>query len=322
MSLELTEQSFIIIKAYIDAKDDRGQDINGAFFAVASMRDTRFAGVVFTRDKTIEKKNKEELFKLLENKDSLGDSRDFLSIQCEDELLKYFEMSRLLNSIAKNRNLKHAEQIISRFFMDKLRLKAVTFIEFSIPSPLELDVFGKKTTKPSQPIENINKPTAEPAEISQPAPKKDPRDLMLRCEPVYDPVSGIAPTELESGAIIICKLPEDSIFYKLLKKNVQNFDGTVEGVVTKITINSELGSATLDLTFSDGVYGTIKLSNKARVKIANSSAKPIKDMVNTKKQRSKAQQLSFFPDDAVFLIAALILIAAAIAVMIYILNDF
>ena len=317
MDFNLVEQNFIIVKGYVDAKDDRGDDINGVFFAVVSMHETKFQGIVFSRDKKLEKKNREEIIDLINSKDNLGDERDFLAIQCEEELLKYFEMSRLMNGIAKNRNLKHAEQIISRFFMDKLHLKAVTFIEFTNPSPLELDVFAKAAPRIPK-AEKKEKPDVRSTEKELPVPKKDERDMLLTCEPVYDPVSGVAPTELEVGAWVVCRLPESSIFYKLLKNNISDFDGVIEGEISNITFNDEIGSAILSLTFSDGVSGTVKLSSKARIKTAGQSGKASRVKLKETKRRTKHPHN--VSDNIVFLAAFLVIAGAAVAVIVYLMK--
>ena len=67
------------------------------------------------------------------------------------------------------------------------------------------------------------------------------KELCIRCEPILDPLLGVATNELPIGSYVACRLAQDSVFYKLLAKNFPNTNDVVKGKVSGILMN-DLGT--------------------------------------------------------------------------------
>jgi translation initiation factor IF-1 len=122
---------------------------------------------------------------------------------------------------------------------------------------------GGKQQEPAPDEESTE--SGQEAEQSEETPSRE--DLVIRCEPVLDPVNGIAANELGIGESVLAKLPQDSVFFKLLSRNVPDFNGIITATVTGILMN-ELGTSNISLSLSDGVTGLMKMSGKVRIKVA------------------------------------------------------
>jgi hypothetical protein len=272
MELELAVQVFVIVKGFIDAKDDRGHTLYGTLLGVVSRRDTKYLSVMFSREESSKALGWSELLFLHNEKEKESD-RDPVITHHEEEIYNYLERSFVLNGVAKNHNTKQVEQAISRYCLESLHLKAVSFIEYTDATEADLLMF-EKTKKASpqdspQPDTDAGKnPSAEKQTEQEPdgeSGAKNKEEFVLRCDPILDPVNGVAMNEISVGDQVLGKLPEDSVFFKLLAKNISKFDGIVTAQVTGILMN-ELGTATISLDLSDGVAGVMKLSGKVKIK--------------------------------------------------------
>lgn len=308
VSLALAEQ-FIVIKGYIDAKDERQRTIYGTFMAVVSRRDIRYLDAMFGLDLIAKETGFDDLYAILHQRGEAN--RDAAFLRDEGELCKFLDVSRTLQGVAKNRNAKQAEQTISRFCADNLHLKAVTFVEFVEATDSYLARFApeeKKEEELSPPDPVFEPDVAEDVEEKNET-KKDSRDFVVRCEPVLDPVRGVAMSELSVGDYVCAKLPENSVFYKLFLKNFNNFDGIINAQVSGILVN-ELGTATVSLELADGVAGVMKMSGKVRIKTAASP--DISDA------RAKWDfDLHTLPAEIVFGLAAIFVLICAIGLLVY-----
>jgi hypothetical protein len=264
---------FIIVKGFIDAKDEHGGAIYGTFLGVVSRRDIKFISVMFSKEESPRALDWNDLLILHEEREkNIG--RDPLIAHYEQELSKYLESNMALNNIARNRNAKQAEQAISRYCLERLQFKAVCFIEFFDAKESDLD-FSKKSKEKKKPSAKIVQEFPDEAEeektpeAPKPAPSRDitSGDIFVKCDPVLDPVYGVAISDLKVGDLIMGKLPDDSIFYKVMERNSPSFDGSVIAKVKGVSGN-DLGTATVSLELSDGVSGAMKLSGKVKVKLA------------------------------------------------------
>ena len=52
MDTDLGVRIFVIVKGYIDAKDERGNALFGTMLGVVSRRDVKYLSVMFSRDET------------------------------------------------------------------------------------------------------------------------------------------------------------------------------------------------------------------------------------------------------------------------------
>lgn len=314
--METTGMNYVIVKGFIDAKDDRGRKLYASILALVSRRETKYATVLFAKD---------ELRKTLDWQDLLALHRDRLAAEDRDpalyhdsdELENYIKVNTVLNTVAKTRNSKGAEQAISRFCLDHLHQKAVTFIDFVPASDHDIALFETAERETQVRKDEKTQTTEEvvPDEmITAPTQQKTPTDIYIRCEPVLDPVGGIAMNELKVGDHILGKLPEESVFYKLLVKNFGSFDGIVTAKVTGI-LSNEFGTATVSLELADGVLGVMKLSGKVRVKVVGTASLQKNNRVEAFRQFNEN-----YSSEIVFVAAGVTVTAAAVLLLYYILR--
>jgi hypothetical protein len=311
MDFNLALQLYIV-QGYIDAKDDRGRTIYGSFLSAVSRRDLKFLSVAFG-SKEIEKDT--PWLDLLELHTHLHDrsDRDLTVRYNEDELHKYLSSNLVLNGIAKNLNAKPAEQAISRFCLDHMRLKSVCFINFFEASDEDLALLhhvDDPVASPAAPKVKTSEESVPDEPHSSGENKKAEKDLFLKCYPVLDPVRGVAANELKIGRNIYGKLAQDSIFYKLLAKNNRSFDGTIIATVTDLLI-SETGTSTISLNISDGVSGVMKLPGKVKIKMARGQED------NDFKSIGRNADLWNLPPEVVFIGACITIIGASMFLIYY-----
>jgi hypothetical protein len=318
MEPNLALKIYSIVKGYIDAKDDKGNTLCGTILSVVSRRDINYLSVMFSRDEVSKSMEWGELFSLHVNREKER-GRDPVIIHHEEELFKYLSRGTVLNTVVKNRNTKQAEQAISRYCLEELHLKSVSFIEYFDASESDITLFakeggpasgvstgGRDFVSPEKPKEAVAVVESVPDSVEEPKAKDE---IIVRCEPVLDPVNGVAMNELSVGERVHVKLPENSVFFKLLSKNIPTFDGVINGAITGV-LQNELGTATISLNLSDGISGVMKLSGKVRIKVAQNTD-------NEGASRNKARDLS---SALVFGAAGIIIVFSAIALLYYILN--
>jgi len=315
--MELTPQSYYVVQGYIDAKDDRGRSVNGTFISLVTRRNVKFTSVLFDHHEMDKSMSWRDLLPLHEEA-SQDSNKDPLMVHHEEGLFKYLETSLLLTSIPKNLNAKQAEQAVSRFCLEHLKLKAVCFISFDTTNEEDLKVFHADV-----PVQQPQAETQTPAPEVEPAGETDEKpsegkrgdvgDIFVRCEPVLDPVGGVALNELAQGDNIYGRLTPDSIIYKLLARNNSKFDGIIITKVTGILVN-DLGTATVSLILSDGVAGVMKLSGKVKVKTA-----PDPETAG-KTGSGAAKRLSLFsvPPEFIFAAAGILVVISALLALYYI----
>jgi hypothetical protein len=316
MDMDLGTGIFVIVKGYIDAKDDHGRAHYGSILGVVSRREVKYLNVMFSRNESLKTVNWQDLLPVLCGKYQDTD-RDPMIFHHEEELFKYLQSCAVLTTIAKNHSTKQAEQAISRYCLENLHLKAVSLMECFDATDEDIAIFeneggasgpsstgGKREEEPEPEIaENAQEP-----EHSEETQSKE--EIVIRCEPVLDPVNGIAANELAIGESVLAKLPQDSVFFKLLSKNIANFDGIITTTVTGILLN-ELGTAAVSLVLSDGVTGLMKTPGKVRIKIARQQNEP---------KKKSAHMPVELPAGFAFGMAGAIIFIFAMAIVYYILG--
>jgi hypothetical protein len=205
--------------------------------------------------------------------------------------------------------------------MDNFQLKAVSLMECYEASESDLDLFAKEGgpataystggAKPAEEDEDAagDEPAAD--ETGAAAEPKNKEDIAIRCEPILDPVKGLAMNELTVGDSVMTRLPADSVFFKLMARNIAGFDGVIAANVTGI-LQNELGTATISLALSDGIMGVMKLSGKVRVKTAGATAEA--------KRKPGPHSPLEIPPGAVFGAAGIVVFLSLLAMLFYILK--
>ncbi|MDL2263528.1 hypothetical protein LJC31_02640 [Synergistaceae bacterium OttesenSCG-928-I11] len=312
--MELTEASYIIVKGFIDAKDDRGKTAYGTLLALASRRDIKFISVWFANEEIPKDTEWDELLRLHMEKDK-DPNRDPSAIRNEESLYDFLYKNTVLSGIVKNHNAKSAEQAISRFCLDHLQLKAVSFLDFLDATDGDIDYIESLETNEQEP-QSEEKPLSMQSEESGGTIRQDggkpSNEIFVKCEPALDPVNGIAMNEIRVGDTVYAKLPEDSVFFKLLAKNYDAFDGMINAEVTGILIN-DLGTATISLKLSDDVSGIMKLSGKVRIKVAGQHG-----AAETAARKVKRFNFNNLSTEAVVGLSGIVLLISALLAVYYI----
>ena len=307
---------YALITGFIDAKDEKQSSVYGIFLGLASPRDLKYFNTRFSHKQPGKDMPWFDLLSSLNAQRTDEPAEALLSM--ETRLGEYIDMSRLIQGVAKNRNLKPAEQSISRFCAEQLHLKAVTFAKFEAVGPAEvsrfLDEIAKdQEKKDGQPEETAPAPGDQNSETED-GGGEEAKDLFIKCEPILDPVKGVPISELSVGDLVYGKLPDDSVFLKLFIKRFPNFDGIMTGEVTGIFIN-ELGTATVSLNMSDGISGLMKLSGKVRIKKAE---KPQDEKNKNSFELGKA--IHNIPPEIVFGVAGFFILICFVLLILYIIS--
>lgn len=318
MEEKFSEQRFLILKGFIDAKNERGHEFFGSFLALLTRRETRYLDVMFSKSKNQRGKHWEELLAIHGNKND-REELDPVIEQCEKELHRYFDVSKILNNVAKNHNTKQAEQAVSRFCMDRLDFKTVSFIEFQDATVEDLERFDREIERTKQDQDGREEAKQEETVDStendaMPVDEPD-KEICIRCEPILDPLLGVATSELPIGSYVACRLAQDSVFYKLLAKNFPNTNDVVKGKVSGILMN-DLGTATVSLWLCDGVCGVMQLSGKVRLKMVRGP-----EETSRKDSPRHLPQIPNISSRFVFVAAGVFLSLVAIVVLFYVLYD-
>lgn len=321
MAAETQGVSFLIIKGFIDAKNERGKEFYGSFVALASRRDVRFVSVMFLPEQFSKETDWRGLLNLHKKKTD-GSARDQAYINVEDSLDDFLHNNPVLHGVVKNRNSKSAEQGISRFCMEALQLRAVSFVDHYDPSEADIAYImnlqdkGSSDAGESKP-DDAPAPDDVPAEGDAPDKKEHENEIFIRCEPVLDPVVGVAMNELEVGMMVYTRMPSDSVFYRLLARNDPSFSGIVEAEVTGIRMN-ELGTANISMKIIDNISGIMKLSGKVRVRVRQGSEG---SGHGGRKRSSRPFRLAALSPEAIVAFSSILLLAAALIAVVYIFTD-
>ncbi|GHV57626.1 hypothetical protein FACS1894216_22180 [Synergistales bacterium] len=311
-------ESFVIVHGYVDAKNESDDNVRGSFLAVASRRHIKYISVVFGLGAESQSEHwKELLASHLRAKES--SDRNIRDTQYERELERFLRDGAELNLIARNLNTKPAEQAVSRYCSDALKLKAVCFINFVAAASEDLEAFnmpGGESSKPeaekkgSELLET--NAAGDGAEMDYDGLPEESKDIFIKCDPILDPVFGVAMNELRTDDLVYAQLRPDSVFYKLISGTNPSFDGTITATVTNMLVN-EYGTSIISLTLAEGVVGVMKLSGKVKIR----AAAPLKP--SGKRTKGKFAQTNI-PPELVLGGAALLLIASAGLLIYYLLS--
>jgi hypothetical protein len=222
-----------------------------------------YDGELFSREPVGAEVSFLEAFELL-NAPRQGERPDEFA-KYESELADFVKTSRMFHSEKNLGDPKAQEHKITYFCTSVLALNAISFLEIRGMSKRDLYLImpSLKKTEAQERPEQPEKPQADGGKSGSGGVS----DVAVACDPVLDPVSGVAVNDLAEGMVVYCRLKEGSVFHKLMKSVYSGFDGTVTGDVAAVSVNG-LGAATVALRLSDGVIGAMKLAGTVRVKVA------------------------------------------------------
>lgn len=317
---KMEEKKFIVINGLIDGHDKKQATVYGAFLGVVSMSGVEYVGSLFSfmpisRDMT--------WFQLLgllrEEKES---SRDAALAYLESQLENFLKSNKEMLSTAKNMNGKQLERSVSFFCAQELGLRSVTLVEITITYKKDLSSLFAPQEEQENNQEN-NEAAGKCGEDETDSSEEVPEDgdgepgsdmLSVSCEPVFDPVSGVAVTDLGTGTAIICRLSEESVYYQLFANRLLDFDGSIKGEVTGIKIN-EYGTAVVGLSLAEGISGVMKLSGSVRIRLADRADKTSHLRKNARSRRREDKE--GLPPGLVFGVAVILLLLCLMGALVY-----
>lgn len=256
-----------LVQGFIDARDERQGAVSISLLAVVTRRDLLCIDILVSDGKTNKDLKWEEMLPLL--RAPRAEDRPPQYEKIEKGLKDFIDLGRHLQNIAKNRNTKPVEQAISRYCGENLNLKAVTFLNSNEISGDKLAfILDKKDPEKGEekPKTGGKKEESDKEEEPSSDENKERQGVFIRCNPVLDPVHGIAMMDLHPGDVVFASLPADSVFYKLFLNQFPNFDGIINAEVTGI-VHNDTGSATVSMDIAEDISGLMKLTGRARVKI-------------------------------------------------------
>ena len=258
------DKNCVVVTCRINGKDISGAGIFGILISVVDEELLIYSGTYFRHEQIDDSLSLPEMVSLIDSERPNERPEELANF--ETSLDDYIRTSRLFQSEKNLNDPKSIEHKITYFCTSVMSFNAITFLDVGRMSKRELSQII-----PSLKIEDKEN-TGE--KVSSDGFSEDtegaPSNVAVMCDPVMDPVRGVAVANLEVGTMIYCKLREGSVFYNMMEKVLPDFEGTVTGDVTAISIN-EIGTATVAVKLSDDMTGAIKVPENVRLKLA---AKP------------------------------------------------
>jgi hypothetical protein len=286
MEYEDVSTRCFVATCVIDGKTAAGNSVFGALLAVVdagvlALLKIRFAGVQFDKDAPWT-----DLLQAIDAPKPEDYPENFKKF--EGQLSDFIVSSGIFQNSKKLSDLRAAEREISYFCSSDLEINAIAFLDLTDENRSSLDkmipeLAGAHAVTANGAGGEDSGGGALPGLPEAGGAGSSPRggDIFVPCDPVLDPVSGVAAGELKNGWSVCCRLPGDSVFYKLMAKTSPGFDGVVSGEVVGVRVGED-GPAVVALKLSEGVSGALRLPPRVRVKMVPGadavSSRPLKSV--------------------------------------------
>ncbi|MDR1137809.1 MAG: hypothetical protein LBK91_05760 [Synergistaceae bacterium] len=263
----ISDDQCAVARCKIDGRTSDGSSVNGISLCVVYSGDVIYHGELFSRESIETDAPLSELYSMLES-ERLAERKDDMA-RYEEQLSVFIASSDLFRNKKNLNDVKALEHKITYFCASSLSLNAISFLEIETMSmeELRLSIPSLEKSNPAGGYAASDEPLTA-ADGAKSDGKTPPSEAAAICEPILDPVSGLAAGDLSVGDVIFCRLPEDSVFYRMMRNAAPGFDGVVSGDISAIHGNA-LGSVTVVLRLSEGIFGTLKLTGAVRVKTAS-----------------------------------------------------
>ncbi|MDR1884971.1 MAG: hypothetical protein LBQ56_01760 [Synergistaceae bacterium] len=263
---ESGEKKYTLAKGFIHGRDASFSPVYGAFICLSAAERTNYVSAIFVTELIDPETSLADLMARLGG--PRPDDEDLA--RYETELCEYINISRIFQGEYNALDGKVIERKISYFCTDSLQLSAITFVDLMSVGEDDLDSLAPSLSAYLE-VKHEKESDSEDEDDFEGRHEGGAESVYIACEPVLDPVQGVAVSELAPGDVVFCRIPNESSFYLLLKNNSPNFDGTVTGDVTGVKIN-EFGSSVVSLTMADGVYAAMKMAGTVRIKLKSKGA--------------------------------------------------
>jgi hypothetical protein len=269
MDLIADTNKFVIAKGFIDGKDASGRPVHGLFISASACQKILYFKEIFTNEPIDRTLPWPALLAMLNDENADMQTNHALARRGK-EFHEFVVTNRLLEYGRGHMDAKDIERRISYFCSNSLDLSAVTFLDLTTVEEDDLyalmPFISEQSGAPDE-EEHGGEPGADIGEDRGVFGDEEetPGEVFIACEPVLDPVSGVAISGLSVGDTIVTRLPETSSFYQFLVNKNPAFDGNIEGDITGVRMN-EYDMAVVAVKLADGISGTMKLSESVRVK--------------------------------------------------------
>lgn len=287
---------FAVISGLVDGKNDRGQRFQFPFCAIGDSKKlvwVKSAGTAGEVELPDAWRARAQLIDSMASGDQTFASYGAIQIRMFIQDGQVFQRSVLQG------NVKAFEHELARFVSDRLGLKSVVVARMDELSREEVE-----DEEAAMERREASKESPSPEDADRQYRPEVPHLVVLTCQPVLDPVGGIALHDIKEGDEILAALPEDSFFYDLFKSKLPDFDGVVSARVISAK-KTDTGSTQVDLFLSEGLVGVLRLSGNVRIK---RSVQPVEEVLEKPKVPSP-----------MILLSAGVLLAVAAGVLYYLL---
>ncbi len=305
---------FAVVRGFIDARDPNSRLVYGAFALVSGYQKTLYFKEIFTNDPIDRTLSWPELLAILndENREPVENS---ILAHYKKEFHDFIDLQRLLEYGRNRLDAKEIERKITYFCSDALGLSAITFLDLTMVGEKEMLALLPFLSENFEPTEDND--TETPGDDDDPngdeientdedEGEKEKNEIFLACEPVLDPISGVAMNNLSLGDRIAARLPETSSIYQFFINQYPAFDGIIEGEIKDLRIN-EYDTAIVALKLADGISGTLKLSGKVRIKRLTAG-------------KSASSGNAHFSMEIIFAALGMVIFLAAMGVLLYVMD--
>lgn len=261
-------EQYIVARGYVHGRGADSLPLNAAFLVISAVRPLLVRTCCSRESLENEDQSLAELLETL-NAAPGADAEPELA-RYAAEFRNYLKHERLFGITEREPDEKQMERKITYFFSDALDVRAITFLQLTHVGADTLHALLPDVTwdeeQNATPDERVDARHAATEEDGKTSGGGGPEEVFLACEPLLDPVAGVAVEDLEVGDSIFCRLPRESAFFKLISGSNPDFDGSISGDISGIRLN-ETGSTTVALKLSEGVTGALKLSGRVKVKL-------------------------------------------------------
>jgi len=266
MDIENYNGNCAVATCKINGKDASGAPLYGFFMCVVDSGDLVYDGELFAREPIDTEASLSEILAMMNSPRPEARSEDLAKY--ESELAALIKTSRMFQSEKSLSDQKALEHKITYFCTSVLSLNAISFLEIDEMSRKDLYLIMPSLNKKEGRENDGDEDEKAVAATKDESRDGELPDVVVACDPILDPVAGVAVGDIAVGTVVRCKLKEGSVFYNLMANASSGFDGKVTGDVTGVSV-SDLGLATVAMKLSEGVTGAMKLAGTVKIKVVS-----------------------------------------------------
>ena len=269
---------YLLSKGFIDGLDNKARRLFGTFVVVMHKEKIIYTSELFSFRATNQDLSWAELVDLLD--ETRPESRNEDIVIYENNLRSYIELNRYFQAELYPLDIKALERKLAQFCDEILRIKSIVFIDIIhtskegllslIPSLKTNSYFDEGHLESADEADGDARESGQSSEKPAGTEEIINKEVFMTLDPVLDPVIGIAASDISVGDNILCRLPDDSLYYSFFDGCIPDFTGTVKGEVSGVNI-TEYGSVIIAVNLAEGLSGVVKAPKWVRVRTADRS---------------------------------------------------